>query len=185
MKNKHIKYFKYLLKHKYYCFIECCKLGIPWRGLVHDLSKFLPCEWFAYVEYFYGKNHETMAQIGKRYPGDVKNLLWKDYAKEIKNSEEMVQERFDLAWLIHQRKNKHHHQFWLLKYDDGDVKPILMPPSYVKEMVADWKATGKSKNGKDDVLEWYRNNKDIMQLNPYTKCYVEKLLGVKQNNETS
>lgn len=35
-------------------------MGITWRGIVHDMSKFLPCEWFPYVEHFYGsgKNDE-------------------------------------------------------------------------------------------------------------------------------
>ena len=48
-----IKYLKYLLKHKYYATKYCFKFGLYWRGLVHDLSKFLPSEWIAYREYFY------------------------------------------------------------------------------------------------------------------------------------
>ncbi|KPK66807.1 MAG: hypothetical protein AMS21_00930 [Gemmatimonas sp. SG8_38_2] len=43
-----------MIRHKWYVFIECIKLGLWWRGLVHDLSKFLPSEWFAYANYFYG-----------------------------------------------------------------------------------------------------------------------------------
>lgn len=53
---KHLKYLKCLLLHKYYVFVECYKAGIVYRGLVHDLSKFLPSEWFPYVEHFYGAN---------------------------------------------------------------------------------------------------------------------------------
>jgi hypothetical protein len=52
---KYFKYLKYLLKHKWYVFVECVHFGIPIRGLLHDLSKFLPDEFFPYCEYFYGK----------------------------------------------------------------------------------------------------------------------------------
>jgi hypothetical protein len=90
--NKHWNYFKYILKHKYYCFIECWKLGIPWRGIVHDLSKFRPCEWFPYVEYFYGGEHETMEQIKARYAGDVDAFM-----ADLDICEENVKNNFDYA----------------------------------------------------------------------------------------
>ena len=50
---KHLKYLCYVLRHKWYVFIECCKLGIPVRGLVHDLSKFRPSEWFPYANFIH------------------------------------------------------------------------------------------------------------------------------------
>lgn len=56
--KKHLRYLKYLIRHRWYVFLECCKLGIPWRGIVHNLSKFLPSEWFPYVERFYGNDRE-------------------------------------------------------------------------------------------------------------------------------
>lgn len=52
---KHLKYLSYILRHKWYVFVECCKRGIYWRGFMHDMSKFLPSQWFPYVNYFYGK----------------------------------------------------------------------------------------------------------------------------------
>lgn len=55
----HLKYLKYLLIHKWYVFLECCKLGIVWRGIIHDLSKFCPDEWIPYCKYFYkGKKNK-------------------------------------------------------------------------------------------------------------------------------
>jgi len=33
--------------------LECCKLGIPLRGIVHDLSKFLPSELRVYAHVFF------------------------------------------------------------------------------------------------------------------------------------
>jgi hypothetical protein len=35
------KHFVYLMKHKWFVLVECVKLGIAWRGLVHDLSGLL------------------------------------------------------------------------------------------------------------------------------------------------
>ena len=52
---KHLSYLKYVLKHKWCTLIECIKLGITWRGIVHDLSKFSKAEWGPYVEWFYGE----------------------------------------------------------------------------------------------------------------------------------
>ena len=60
------KYLKAVLKHKWFVFIECRKLGIPWLGVIHDLSKFLPSEFIPYARYFYGpypkEQHRAMAR---------------------------------------------------------------------------------------------------------------------------
>ncbi len=82
---KHLKYLKGLLRHKWFVFLECFKRGIAWRGIMHDISKFGPKEWFPYVEHFYG------SKKGKIDPD------------------------FDYAWLHHQKRNPHHWQYWILK----------------------------------------------------------------------
>jgi hypothetical protein len=33
----HFKYLRYILRHKWYVFVECCRLGIPWRGAIIPL----------------------------------------------------------------------------------------------------------------------------------------------------
>ena len=53
IKNKYIFYLGYLLKHKFYVFIECFKEGLYWVGLAHDFSKFLPSEFIPYANFFY------------------------------------------------------------------------------------------------------------------------------------
>jgi hypothetical protein len=68
--SKHLKYLKYVLTHKWYVLLKCIELGIPWRGIVHDLSKFLPSEWSPYVEYFYGDIHKFKSPDGKHVAGD-------------------------------------------------------------------------------------------------------------------
>lgn len=45
-------YLKVVLKHKWYVFLACKDIGITWRGIVHDLSKFTPMEFKSYCEHF-------------------------------------------------------------------------------------------------------------------------------------
>jgi len=60
---KYWKYLKYILRHKYFVFIECYKEGIIWRGLTHDLSKFFPSEFFPYYNHFYGKDSRRKFEV--------------------------------------------------------------------------------------------------------------------------
>lgn len=53
-----VNFFKHLNvvnKHRYKVFKLCCKAGIPFRGLMHDLSKYSPTEFWEGVKYFDGK----------------------------------------------------------------------------------------------------------------------------------
>ena len=105
----HLKYLKYLIRHKWFVFLSGLKTGAPiGRLIIHDWSKFLPDEWIPYARYFY------------------------NYEGQIPHS---IQEDFDKAWLLHQRRNKHHWQYWVLLQDDGQIKTIQMPEKYIKEMV--------------------------------------------------
>ena len=53
-----LRYLTYLFKHKFYVFVEACKLGIPLQGLLHDVSKLYPEEFVPYANYFYGKDEK-------------------------------------------------------------------------------------------------------------------------------
>ena len=46
------KHLKVVIKHKWIVLKLCIKAGIPWRGLVHDLSKFSLTEFINSVKYF-------------------------------------------------------------------------------------------------------------------------------------
>ena len=141
---KYTKYLGYVIRHKWYVFVECCKLGVPWRGLVHDMSKFLPSEFHAYATYFYG------------------------------HSKAEGQEKFDFAWHWHQKRNKHHWQWWILRYDSGKLIIFEIPMSYRKEMLADWRGCSMARTGTDDTITWYNANKDKMQLAPETRKWIER-----------
>ncbi len=159
---KHIKYLWYIIRHKYYVTIECFKIGLIWRGLMHDLSKFLPDEWFPYADYFYGEYNSF-------------NEIPHDFRYYVK-TKESVKEAFDLAWLKHIHRNKHHWQYWILRNDDGPREALEMPDKYLKEMLCDWIGAGKAITGKNDLKIWYAKNKDKMTLHPNTRSKVEEVL---------
>jgi hypothetical protein len=57
--RKHWDYLLYVLRHKYYVFIACRRLGVPlWQSLVHDWTKFTPTEWGPYVRRDFSKPPE-------------------------------------------------------------------------------------------------------------------------------
>jgi hypothetical protein len=150
---KYFKFLGYLILHKWFVFLECCRLGVPWRGLTHDLSKFLPGEFIAYAGCFYETHHGN---------------------EEIKTpaSEESS---YALAWLVHQKRNRHHWQWWVLYGEENGPAAVPMKDQYIKEMVADWWGAGRAQ-GQPDIIAWYRANREKMLLHPSTRRKVEHLL---------
>lgn len=53
--EKIFKHIKLVLKHKWVVIKLACKVGIPWRGFMHDWSKFSPEEFLESVKYYNGK----------------------------------------------------------------------------------------------------------------------------------
>lgn len=157
------KYLKYVLRHKWYVFLECCKVGIPFRGFVHDMSKFLPSEFIPYARYFYSRED----QIRRNKTGYYKPTDTGDKA-------------FDFAWLLHQKRNRHQWQWWTLPEDEEGIKILPMPEVYRKEMLCDWKGAGKAqgKKGPNKCQEWYQANKHKMQIHEETKKLIERDLGL-------
>lgn len=159
------KYLKYVLIHKWHVARFCFKYGYYWRGIKHDWSKFLPSEWRPYAHYFYG-NHMKWSELA----GDVKN--WVPYSR----TKEYWKERFDYAWLLHQKRNDHHFQYWLLRMDSRELVALPMPAAPMFEMIADWCGAGIAITGKLEVWDWYERNKDSILLHPQTRCQVEAQL---------
>jgi len=155
---KFIKYLSYMLRHKWFVMIECFKLGLYWQGLVHDLSKFRLDEFIPYVNYFYGKKQIIRDKTGYYKPTDTGD------------------DAFDFAWLLHQKRNRHHWQWWILLEDSGAIKILPMPKKYILEMIYDWKGAGKAQRNDTPVREWYLKNKNKMQLHKETEKILEELL---------
>lgn len=170
----HLQYLKYVLRHKFYVFVECLKLGVPiWIALLHDWDKFLPDEWFPYVHCFYAP----------------------DGSKQYKEST-----AFTRAWMHHQHRNKHHWQYWLnadvtplyrtniLVWDRGTASIVIdygvydwrgeisvreeMPDVYRREMLADWRGAGRAL-GFSDTLAWYKKNFSNIKMGRLTRSWIE------------
>ncbi len=170
--NKHWKYLKYLLRHKYYVYKAGRKLGVGfWQLIVHDWSKFLPSEWFPYANYFYGE-----------YPGFEEMPLGELLEYKGKFKEE-IEKEFDVAWLKHQHRSPHHYQHWVLLEDSGKVKYLDIPDKYLKEMVADWTGAGMAIHGKDETKEWFLKNSNKIKLFDRNLFRVLELLGIKNGEE--
>jgi len=164
--KKYTKYLQYVLKHKWYVMIECFKKGQVWRGVMHDMSKFRPSEFIPYARYFYGEYKSI-----QEFNGDVRNRYLSAGCYK-----EKVEEDFNLAWLKHIHRNKHHWQYWLLQEDDGGLKKLEMKGSYIDEMISDWNGAGMAINGVNNTREWYLKNKENIKLNKFTRHIVETCL---------
>ena len=155
------KHFILVIRHKNQVFINCVKCGIPIRGMLHDLSKFSPTEFFESARYFQGNRSPiTMARREKTV---------------------------SYAWLHHKGRNKHHIEYWLDQ--DCEVTP-LMPYKYAVECVCDKlaatrvyaKAKGVYTNDMP-LAHWQRYGNKV-NGNPRTMAFIEKVfLDVSENGE--
>jgi len=146
-------------------------MGIYWRGVIHDMSKFLPSEFIPYARYFYGRYPNYSAYEGPTLT--PKGGLFK----------EDIQRHFDKAWLKHIHRNPHHWQYWLLQEDDGPQKIIPMPIKYLKEMLCDWHGAGKAITGENNTAKWYLDNKDKIKLGRIQRKWIERKLGLNEITE--
>ena len=71
-----------VIRHKNKVFVHCLRCGLLWRGIVHDLSKFSPVEFFESAKYYAGS-----------------------YSPIVNCRRE---EGMSLAWLHHKGRNRHH-----------------------------------------------------------------------------
>ena len=164
MIRKHLEYAKYVGKHKWYVLLECIRLRIPLLGLLHDWSKLLPSEWLPYAEFFYGKRAKPVRdRTGYYKPTDTGD------------------EAFDFAWLLHQKRNKHHWQWWVLPEDSGGLKVLDMPMRYRREMLADWYGAAQAQGkARESVKGWYEANQGKMRLAPPVRQWLEEQLRPEQ-----
>lgn len=164
--KKHLLYLRYVLRHKWFVFLACLQYGLIWRGIKHDWHKFLPSEWFPYVNFFYGKGGKPVQRrdsTGYYKPTDTGD------------------DAFDFAWLLHQKRADHHWQWWVLPEDDGGVKVLRMSDAAMKEMLCDWRGAGRAQ-GKPNTWEWYEANKGKMQLHPEVRAWIEEELARQQHS---
>lgn len=174
--NKHLKNLSYILRHKWHVFNMGLKYRVWWYQLVlHDLSKFTPTEWFGYTNYFYAR--ETVKKRLALLALHPDREVVREESAELTALLDHWKAKFNEAWNHHQKANKHHWQYWVLRNDDGKVVALKMPDRFVREMVADWAGASLAIRGYDDTLNWYAKNRDLMMLHEETRKRVEELIG--------
>ena len=157
MMKKYFLYLRYLLRHIFYVQKACFREGLYWQGIMHDLSKFRPSEFIPYANFFHGgKAKPKRNSTGYYKPTDTGDVA------------------FDYAWLLHQKRNKHHWQFWILPEDEGGLKILEMPIKYAKEMLCDWWGASMAQGYGGQCRTWYVANKDKIQLHQNTRKWVEE-----------
>jgi len=168
--QRYLSYMKYVTIHRWFVMVECFREGLIWQGLIHDLSKYRPTEFIPYAKFFYDPNgikRTVREKSGYYKPTDTGDVA------------------FDYAWLLHQKRNKHHWQWWILPEDEGGIKTLSIPANYIKEMICDWRGAGRAQGVKDwqNPSRWYEINKHKMQLHGETRKNIEMFLGGKSGKE--
>ena len=143
---------------RHYCF----GIGLYKQGLLHDLSKYSPTEFWESVKYYQG----TSSPID---------------ASKAENG-------YSMAWFHHRGRNLHHHVMWIDNFDEMGGVPILMPYKYFAEMICDYLAAGRAYMGADFSFaaenNWWKrkSSKGLMMPENQVKMisYIFELLEVKE-----
>ena len=145
---------KKILVHKFWVAHYCFKLKLYKRGILHDMSKFSPIEFWEGVKYYQG----TRSPI--------------DACKEEKG--------YSLAWQHHKGRNRHHYQYWVDDHDHGGI-PIVMPFEDVMEMICDYLGAGRAYYGKEftyvkELKWWLEKAKQPMLMAPETIKFTDDIM---------
>ncbi len=153
--KKIYKHFCLVSKHRWYVFKLSIKAGIPFRGFLHDLSKFSPTEFFESVKYYNGQ--KSPLQVCREQNG---------YSK---------------SWLHHKGRNKHHLEYW----EDISIlgrKGAVIPYKYLVEAICDKVAAGMVYKGKawnqEEPLKYWANveSKSPVDKHPTTMAFINTVL---------
>ena len=147
-------HFGKICKHKWWVFYYCCKVGIPFRGLMHDWSKFSPTEFWESVKYYQGN----------RSPIDA--------CKEANG--------ISMAWMHHKGRNPHHYEYWMDNFDKGG-EPKQMPYKYAVEMLCDYLGAGRAYMGKNFSYEaeynwWLKKCEKPLAMHSKTKAFINHIM---------
>ena len=139
-----------VLRHKSKVFSHAVKCGIPFLGIVHDLSKFSPSEFFESARYYHGGR--SPIGVCRRETG------------------------MSGAWLHHKGRNKHHIEYWL--DPECKIQP-MMPYKYAVECICDKLSATKTyakKSYTEDLplLHWQRYG-SLVPGNERTKAFIERV----------
>lgn len=149
-------HFKTITEHKLLVMRYCFQVGLYRQGLLHDLSKYSPAEFWAGAKYYQG--NESPNNMERKMTGVSK------------------------AWLHHKGRNKHHFEYWIdYGLEKGSrMTGMKMPLRYAVEMFLDRIAAGQIYNGKDfrreDPWKYYERGCGKYIMHPKTRELLEFLL---------
>lgn len=146
------KHFILITHHRWVVFKLCCKIGEPWRGFLHDLSKYSPTEFLEGIKYYVG-DHSPI-------------------------QEEKKDRGYSKAWLHHKGRNKHHFEYWI-DHRAPEPTPVI-PYKYAAEMICDKLAAGIVYEGKNWTKEfelsyWESKEKNVVEMNPKMRDFVTEV----------
>ncbi|ERI98765.1 hypothetical protein HMPREF0262_02540 [Clostridium sp. ATCC 29733] len=153
---KWLSHLKTVNHHKKLVRRYCFKVGLYRQGLLHDLSKYSPAEFWVGARYFQGN----------RSPNDA----------------ERQDRGYSSAWLHHKGRNKHHLEYWIDYSPEGDhaLAGMKMPVRYVVEMFCDRIAASRTYRKEAyvdrDPWDYYQRSKPHYILHPETRALLEDLL---------
>ena len=155
-----VKHFRTITEHRRLVCRYCLRLGLIRQGLTHDLTKYLPVEFWRGAKYYQGY----------RSPNDA----------------ERRETGVSRAWLHHKGINKHHFEYWIdyVIQPDGSVGfgGNRMPLRYVAEMFCDRVAASKVYLGDNYTdaapYNYYAASKDRILIHPETGAEIEEMLRV-------
>lgn len=168
--QKTVAHFRTITYHKYLVAQGCFKVGLYRQGLIHDLSKYSPTEFWVGARYYQGD----------RSP----------------NNAEREDIGYSTSWLHHKGRNKHHYEYWsdyVNPHDTAGLPPnirrqaesggivwVKMPGRYVVEMLMDRIAASKvyrkEQYTDQDPLRYYLSGSTSRFMHPETAALLEKLL---------
>lgn len=152
-----MNYLLLIIKHKWFVFLAGKMTGCSlWRRIIHDWTKFLPCELPHYQRQFFGRANDPEGFM----------RCWAHH----QNSNDHHWE----YWIPRTGHNR-------CKPPFPDNESLVMPMAAIKEMVADWMGASRVYSGEwpeKDNWPWFEDNwlKIKKRLHINTINRIEKLL---------
>jgi len=149
------QHFKTITHHRLLVMAGCFRVGLYWQGLVHDLSKYSPTEFWTGAKYYQGN----------RSP----------------NTAEREDKGFSEAWMHHKGRNRHHFEYWTdMNRQTRCYESVPMPRKYLVEQVMDRRAACMVYQGKNytagSALAYFEKSRERELMHPKTRRELELLL---------
>ena len=145
-----LAHFKTITHHKLLVMKHCFRAGLYWQGLVHDLSKYMPSEFWVGARYYQGDHS----------PNDAER-------KAI---------GYSSAWMHHKGRNKHHYEYWT-DYKIGAPKGTIAPQmalDYYLQGKDNMVIHPKSKRQLEGLLRMYVDKGEDYTLRYIRKVFLKK-----------